>query len=377
MYKGDRSIYSNFFPAPFKLGGDDYLHVEQYYQYVKATHHGENEVAERIMKLSNPWRIKVLGDSIEPKDSWLPKRMKTLYEGVSAKFRQNWPLHDELLRSKGLKLYEATTDPYFACGIGFDSKKWSTMEWNGENVAGLVVMKVRDELLLELSGNPSVDNTLTQIASGHDDTQMETGEDHELCPLESTHIHPRKNQSGRSQMSHNSVSSQPASYRDAVTSPSRYADDYPHLASHNRGQRARRGHNARGRAPTIPSQPNLSYRRGNDGRGMRRPHRGNYRGYSRRHQDIMSQDDRNFLFGYQQTSGTDPEGYITPSLRKTAKSPISGKQKTVNEYNENNERSNDMNLTKHQMQGLVELGLIPNSDFVKNIVSQSRKTATA
>lgn len=56
VYKGDRSIYSNFFPAPFKLGGNDYVHVEQYYQYVKACHHNEDKTADRILKLSNPWR---------------------------------------------------------------------------------------------------------------------------------------------------------------------------------------------------------------------------------------------------------------------------------------------------------------------------------
>lgn len=165
VYRGDRSIYSNFFPAPFNLEGEDYVHVEQFSQYKKALHHEDFETAERILKLSNPWRIKVLGDNIEANTSWNAKRMKTLYKTVSAKFRQNWPLHDELLRSKGLKLYEATTDLYFACGVGFDSRKWNTMDWSGENVSGMIVMKVRDELLLKSQGRSSGDNTLTQIAA--------------------------------------------------------------------------------------------------------------------------------------------------------------------------------------------------------------------
>lgn len=91
-YKGDMSIYSNFFPAPFRLGGEDYAHVEQYFQYHKAIHHKDDPTAERILLLTNPWRIKVLGDNIKSNEEWNSKRMKILYEGVSAKFRHNWPL---------------------------------------------------------------------------------------------------------------------------------------------------------------------------------------------------------------------------------------------------------------------------------------------
>lgn len=136
IYRGDRTIFSNFFPAPFRLDGIDFEHVEQFYQYSKACHHEDDPTAERILKLSNPWRIKVLGDSIEAKQSWIEKRMKVMYDGVSAKFRQNRPLEDELLRSRGLKLCEATTDLYWACGLSFESKKWDTKDWQGENVAG-------------------------------------------------------------------------------------------------------------------------------------------------------------------------------------------------------------------------------------------------
>lgn len=81
-------------------------------KHCKAIHHDEIETADQIMKLSNPWRIKVLGGSIEPNASWIERRMMVLYRGVMAKFEQNWPLHDELITTKGKQLYEATTDLY-------------------------------------------------------------------------------------------------------------------------------------------------------------------------------------------------------------------------------------------------------------------------
>lgn len=164
IYKGEKSTFSNFSPAPFSLNGVDYLHVEQYFQHAKATQHNEFQLADRIMRLSNPRRIKTLGDGIEVNAAWLEGRMMVLYHGVKAKFEQNWALQDELISTKGKQLYEATTDPYFACGLSYESKKWSDHDWPGENVAGLVLMKVRDELSSQPSGIPISDTTLGEIA---------------------------------------------------------------------------------------------------------------------------------------------------------------------------------------------------------------------
>lgn len=54
VYKGEKSVFSNFFPAQFNYNGIDYCHVEQYFQHSKALHHNEIELADRIMRLSNP-----------------------------------------------------------------------------------------------------------------------------------------------------------------------------------------------------------------------------------------------------------------------------------------------------------------------------------
>lgn len=69
--------------------GIDYLHVEQYYQRAKAIHHNEIETADRIMNMSNPNRIKALGDGLESDKTWNERRMLVLYDGVRAKFDQN------------------------------------------------------------------------------------------------------------------------------------------------------------------------------------------------------------------------------------------------------------------------------------------------
>lgn len=367
MYRGDQSIFSNFFPAPFNLGGEDFVHVEQFYQYKNALHNEDFDTAERILKLSNPWRIKVLGDNIESKSSWIPKRMKTLYEGVSAKFRQNWPLHNELLRTKNLKLYEATTDLYFTCGVGFESKKWQSMDWTGENVAGLIVMKVRDEFLLE-SQECSDNNTLTQIAADRDDSGNMDTDDHDSSPLESTLIQCDDSSLRGSSESH-PVSSQTSSYTDAVKSP-RKKNDYGQNVSYG-GQgpsHNQRGHHGgRGRPSSSRSfyHPTPSHGRGH-GSG-RYQCRGTF--HNRRSQENLSSDDKNFLYGKSMDSRLDEDGYITP--RRTTKSPTPNVQSTPNI---DVEWPAVQSLTEHQKKGLVELGLIPGSAFVNNIVATTKKT---
>lgn len=177
VYRGEYSTYSNFFPAPFSLDGIKYAHVEQYYQSTKALHHGDSEAADRIMIMSNPLRIKTLGDSIEGNASWIERRMLVLYDGVRAKFEQNLALQEELLATGEKHFYEATTDTYFGCGIGYESKKWQSKDWAGENVAGLIVKKVRDELLGNDPGALDHNNTLADLASQadlRDSSDMET-----------------------------------------------------------------------------------------------------------------------------------------------------------------------------------------------------------
>lgn len=131
VFRGELSFLSNFHPAPFSIEGKNYIHVEQHFQHSKALHHNEVEIAERIMKLSNPLRVKALGDSIEGNSTWIERRMLVLYDGVRAKFEQNLSLQNDLLSTQGKHLYEATTDPYYGCGIGFDSNRWLKKDWNG------------------------------------------------------------------------------------------------------------------------------------------------------------------------------------------------------------------------------------------------------
>lgn len=158
-YRGRESIYSNFYPSSFEIDGTNYNSVEQYYQHSKAVACNNLERARKIMKCTDPRRIKELGDGVRNGNNWLPERVSTLYKGTLAKFQQNPDLAVALVSTGSLGLFEATTDYFFGCGIGLQSTKWSTKEWTGENVAGRIVMKVRAELTGEAAPDATLEGT--------------------------------------------------------------------------------------------------------------------------------------------------------------------------------------------------------------------------
>lgn len=165
-FRGDRSIFSNFFPCPITIDDMEYSSVEQFFQQQKALQCDDLKQARKIMNRSNPWYIKIAGSRVELKDVWKKNRLRVLYQGIFAKFEQNIPLRQALLNTVGLNLYEATTDLFYACGINLDSPKWITEDWPGQNATGKILMKVRNEFLAEESLTDSVtDNTLLNLTS--------------------------------------------------------------------------------------------------------------------------------------------------------------------------------------------------------------------
>lgn len=151
-YKGERSAYSNFFFQPFILGGKKFISVEQNFQFAKAKYFGYHSIFRKIMCTANPFDIKTLGRRIENVlsqseiDEWDEQAYEHLYDAVYAKFSQNRSLCLDLLGTEDRRLMEATTDFTYGCGIDLSSNKWEDGTWTGENLAGCVVMDVRDQL---------------------------------------------------------------------------------------------------------------------------------------------------------------------------------------------------------------------------------------
>lgn len=61
---------------------------------------------------------KTFGDRVDDSSSWTEKSEHVLYVGVYAKFSQCDDLCAKLLDTASIKLFEATSDEKFGCGMG-------------------------------------------------------------------------------------------------------------------------------------------------------------------------------------------------------------------------------------------------------------------
>lgn len=142
-FRGKECYLSNFYPCELMIDGELYVSVEQYYQYTKAQCCEEYDRAEKIMCTDDPLQAKVLGDGCEEKRGWLENKVYTMFKGMFYKFAQNDHLAYKLMSTEDLNLYEATTDRLFGAGIGINSKKWEMNSWEGKNVCGKLLVKIR------------------------------------------------------------------------------------------------------------------------------------------------------------------------------------------------------------------------------------------
>jgi ribA/ribD-fused uncharacterized protein len=139
-------VLQNHFPYPTQ----EYSSAEQFMMFHKAIIFLDIESAKNIMKIDNVRKIKQLGREVQNFDEtiWKYYRSKIVFEGNKAKFTQNSKLKEELLLTKGTTLVEAS--PYDKIwGIGLpanDSKSQTRKTWNGLNLLGEILTKIRIEL---------------------------------------------------------------------------------------------------------------------------------------------------------------------------------------------------------------------------------------
>ena len=157
------SVFSNFYPCDIHVTEDWWgnpidIHFscsEQYFMWLKATNFKDDEIAEKIVKAKTPQEAKKLGRQVKNFDDaeWCEIREAAMWNAVWLKFSQNGDLK------------KIITDPIFAnrhfvegspvdriWGIGLiwnDPKIADKKNWNGLNLLGKTLDKVRVKLLSE------------------------------------------------------------------------------------------------------------------------------------------------------------------------------------------------------------------------------------
>nr|WP_304709985.1 NADAR family protein [uncultured Acetatifactor sp.] len=141
---------SNWYLSDFYMGGIQYSSMEQYMMYQKALLFEDREIAEQILHTQNVGKIKALGRSVMNYEDliWNGMRQLIVYQGLVEKFRQNIELKENLLATQNHILAEcAVQDRIWGIGLSMkDERRFDTNKWQGQNLLGFSLMRVRTAL---------------------------------------------------------------------------------------------------------------------------------------------------------------------------------------------------------------------------------------
>lgn len=140
--------FSQFYPSKFTVDGKQYCCVEQWVMSEKALLMGDQKTAQRVMRETNPIKIRSLGRRVKPwnQDLWEKKRFSIMLQGNMHKFRQN-PKLMKKLRQTGKRTLAEASDKDYINGIGISIKDAiKGKKWRGLNLLGKALMKVRKKM---------------------------------------------------------------------------------------------------------------------------------------------------------------------------------------------------------------------------------------
>lgn len=146
-----KTCFSQWFESSFSLNGVSYLTAEHYMMAEKARLFNDQDVLNQIVEAKSPALAKKLGREIRGFDEarWNERRFDAVVEGNLAKFSQHASLKDFLLNTGDRVLVEASpVDKIWGVGMAEDHPDIENPAlWQGLNLLGFALMKVRQQLL--------------------------------------------------------------------------------------------------------------------------------------------------------------------------------------------------------------------------------------
>jgi ribA/ribD-fused uncharacterized protein len=146
----DKSCFSQWYPAVFKVAGETYPTAEHWMMAEKARLFGNEAIRQRIIMARHPDEAKKLGREVLNFDPqvWDEQKYELVKTGNYQKFSQHPKLREYLLTTGSRVLVEAS--PVDAIwGIGLAASHPDALQpakWPGQNLLGFALMEVRDQL---------------------------------------------------------------------------------------------------------------------------------------------------------------------------------------------------------------------------------------
>ena len=148
-----RGCLSQWWPAPFTVGGVAYSSAEHFMMSAKALLFGDTETAERVRTAPHPGAAKALGRQVRGFDGrlWAERRYEIVVAGNAAKFGQHADLREFLLDTGDRIIVEASPrDQIWGIGLtAGDDRARSPEHWRGLNLLGFALMETRHRLRLQ------------------------------------------------------------------------------------------------------------------------------------------------------------------------------------------------------------------------------------
>lgn len=145
-----KECLSQWYGAPFSLGGRTFPTAEHYMMFQKALLFRDDQAAEKILAAKSPAIAKKLGRTVKGfvQGAWDEERLRFVADGNEAKFDQHPRLRAFLLATKDKVLVEASPRDRI-WGIGLpetDSRAANPLTWRGLNLLGFALMIARSRL---------------------------------------------------------------------------------------------------------------------------------------------------------------------------------------------------------------------------------------
>jgi len=142
--------FTQWHRSPFEIDGIWYNCAEQYMMAEKARMFGDTEMESRIMTAIEPADQKRYGRQVKGFDlkKWNATAREIVYRGSYAKYTQNPKLKENLLKTAGTTLVEASPhDKIWGIGLHKTDHRCKNREtWQGSNWLGEVLTKVREKI---------------------------------------------------------------------------------------------------------------------------------------------------------------------------------------------------------------------------------------
>lgn len=147
-FSSEHTYCSNFYPSKIKYKSHVFTSVEHGFQYLKVKDAGYLELAAEMTGMTDPYKIKNIGDGIKAHKDWKDQEEELMEKLIKEKFIQNKKIREKLIADHHDQFFEMNRDVHWGTGscIAHDTQLIDTKELKGKNKVGLILGEIKSEL---------------------------------------------------------------------------------------------------------------------------------------------------------------------------------------------------------------------------------------